>query len=92
MSSKKESLNKNLVISLERQLCFKINLDIDLVNQNTNEIFLSLLNNYTQATVPHIYFMNKLLPSISNFNDICLKYFTLLIDSFKFNMNQKKIE
>ena len=90
MSSKLEPINKNLIISLERQLCSKINLDIDIINQNNTDIFNSLLKNFSQANIDHLYFMNKLLPSVSNFNDICLKYFLSLIDSFKFHMNQKK--
>ena len=87
MSSK---LNKNLIISYERQLFSKMNLDIDLVGQNNTKIFESLLNNYSQTNVNLLYFMNKLLPNISNFNDICLKYFISLIESFKYYMNKNK--
>ena len=90
MSSQIEQLNKNQIISLERQLCSKINLDIDFTTQNTNDIFISLLNNFTQAKIQSLYFMNKLLKNITNFNDVCLKYFTSLTESFKFYMNQKK--
>ena len=87
MSSK---LNKNLIISYERQLFSKMNLDIDLADQNNTKIFESLLNNYSQTNVNLLYFMNKLLPNISNFNDICLKYFISLIESFKYYMNKNK--
>ena len=88
MSSKSELLNKNLIISYERQLYSKMNLDIDLEQQNNAKIFESLLNNYSQNNINLLYFMNKLLPNISTFNDICLKYFTSLIDSFKYYMNK----
>ena len=91
MSSKLDSLNKNLIFSYETQLCSKLNLDIDLINQNNTEIFNSLLNNFSSTNIELLYFMNKFLPKISNFNDICLRYFTSLIDSFKFHMNQKKL-
>ena len=90
MSSRIEPLNKNLIISYERQLMSKMNLDIDLTFQNNTEIFLSLLNNYSIANINHLYFLNKLLPNISNFNDICIKYFTILTESFKYSMNKNK--
>ena len=83
-------LNKNLIISYERQLFSKMNLDIDLVGQNNTKIFEILLNNYSQTNANPLYFMNKLLPNISNFNDICLKYFISLIESFKYYMNKNK--
>jgi hypothetical protein len=90
MSSRIEPLNKNLIISYERQLISKMNLDIDLTFQNNTEIFLSLLNNYSIANINHLYFLNKLLLNISNFNDICIKYFTILTESFKYSMNKNK--
>lgn len=88
MSSKFDSNNKNLIISYERQLSSKLNLDIDLISQNHNEIFNSLISNFNLNNIRSLYFCNKLLQNISNFNDVCLKYFTILIDSFKFYMNQ----
>ena len=90
MSSKIEPLNKNLIISYERQLCSKMNLDIDFTIQNNDDIFLSILNNFSIPNINPLYFLNKLLSNISNFNDICIKYFTLLIDSFKYYMNKNK--
>ena len=90
MSSQKEPLNKNLIISYERQLCSKMNIDIDFTIQNNNDIFLSILNNFSISNINPLYFLNKLLSNISNFNDICIKYYTLLLDSFKFYMNKNK--
>lgn len=89
MSSQFDSNNKNLILSYERQLCSKLNLDIDLINQNNNEIFNNLITNFNINNIKPLYFCNKLLQNISNFNDVCLKYFTILNDSFKFYMNQK---
>ena len=90
MSSRIIPINKNLIISYERQLISKMNLDIDLTFQNNSENFLSLLNNYSSSNINHLYFLNKLLSNIKNFNDICVKYFTLLQDSFKFYINKNK--
>ena len=89
MSSKFDCNNKNLIISYERQLCSKLNVDIDLITQNNNEIFNTLITNFNINNIKTLYFCNKLLQNISNFNDVCLKYFTILIDSFKYYMNQK---
>ena len=89
MSSKFDCNNKNLIISYERQLCSKLNVDIDLISQNNNEIFNTLITNFNINNIKTLYFCNKLLQNISNFNDVCLKYFTILIDSFKYFMNQK---
>ena len=89
MSSKFDCNNKNLIISYERQLCSKLNVDIDLITQNNNEIFNTLITNFNINNIKILYFCNKLLQNISNFNDVCLKYFTILIDSFKYYMNQK---
>ena len=64
------SLNDSLLISYERQLISKLNFDIDITNENPNEIFISLLNNSNSSRAITIYFLNKLLPTITNFNDI----------------------
>ena len=85
------SLNDSLLISYERQLISKLNFDIDITNENPNEIFISLLNNSNSSRAITIYFLNKLLPIITNFNDICLKYFQLLLDVYKSEINQKQI-
>ena len=85
------SLNDSLLISYERQLISKLNFDIDITNENPNEIFISLLNNSNSSRTITIYFLNKLLPTITNFNDICLKYFQLLLDVYKSEINQKQI-
>ena len=85
------SLNDSLLISYERQLISKLNLDIDISNENYNEIFISLLNNSNSSRAITIYFLNKLLPSITNFNDICVKYFQLLVDVYKTEINKKQI-
>ena len=90
MSSRIIPINKNLIISYERQFISKMNSDIDLTFQNNSENFLSLLNNYSSSNINHLYFLNKLLSNIKNFNDICVKYFTLLQDSFKFYINKNK--
>ena len=82
------SLNDSLIISYERQLISKLNIDIDWQNSNENEIFLLLLNNINISKNIIIYFLNKLLPKITNFNDICIKYFQILTDVFKTEMNK----
>ena len=82
------SLNDSLIISYERQLISKLNMDIDWQNTNKSEIFLSLLNNLGVSKNIVIYFLNKLLPKIINFNDICVKYFQILTDVFKTEMNK----
>ena len=85
------SLNDWLLISYESQLISKLNFDIDITNENPNEIFISLLNNSNSSRAITIYFLNKLLPTITNFNDICLKYFQLLLDVYKSEINKKQI-
>jgi len=85
------SLSDSLIISYERQLISKLNLDIDISNENYNEIFISLLNNSKSSRTITIYFLNKLLPKITNFNDICVKYFQLLVDVYKTEINKKQI-
>ena len=85
------SLNLPLIISYERQLLSKLNIDIDFVNSNENDIFLSLLNNIKSSNPISIYFLNKLLPNVTNFNDICVKYFQILTDLFKSEMNKIQI-
>ena len=82
------SLNFPLIIAYERHLLSKLNIDIDFSNSNENDIFLSLLNNIKSSNPITIYFLNKLLPSITNFNDICVKYFQILTDLFKSEMNK----
>ena len=82
------SLNFPLIIAYERHLLSKLNIDIDFSNSNENDIFLSLLNNIKSSNPISIYFLNKLLPSITNFNDICVKYFQILTDLFKSEMNK----
>ena len=82
------SLNFPLIIAYERHLLSKLNIDIDFPNSNENDIFLSLLNNIKSSNPITIYFLNKLLPSITNFNDICVKYFQILTDLFKSEMNK----
>ena len=84
------SLNDSLKVSYERQLISKLNIDIDYSSQNNNEIFISLLNNSGSSRTISIYFLNNLIPNITNFNDICVKYFQLLIDEFKAQINQKQ--
>ena len=85
------SLNDSLIMSYERQIISKLNIDIDLFNENYNEIFISLLNSNNGARTIIVYFLNKLLPNITNFNDICVKYFQYLIDSYKIQINKKQI-
>ena len=85
------SLNLPLIISYERQLLSKLNIDIDFVNSNENDIFLTLLNNIKSSNPISIYFLNKLLPNVTNFNDICVKYFQILTDLFKSEMNKIQI-
>ena len=82
------SLNFPLIIAYERHLLSKLNIDIDFSNSNEKDIFLSLLNNIKSSNPITIYFLNKLLPSITNFNDICVKYFQILTDLFKSEMNK----
>ena len=82
------SLNFPLIIAYERHLLSKLNIDIDFSNSKENDIFLSLLNNIKSSNPITIYFLNKLLPSITNFNDICVKYFQILTDLFKSEMNK----
>ena len=82
------SLNDTLIISYERQLISKLNIDIDWSNSNENEIFLSLINNINLSKNIIIYYLNKLLPKITNFNDICVKYFQILTDLFKTEINK----
>ena len=82
------SLNFPLIIAYERHLLSKLNIDIDFSNSNENDIFPSLLNNIKSSNPITIYFLNKLLPSITNFNDICVKYFQILTDLFKSEMNK----
>ena len=79
------SANKNILLSYERQLLSNLNVDI---NQTVNEQFLFLLNS-NHSSIESLYMMNKLLPTITNYNDICLKYYTKLLDNFKHEMNQK---
>ena len=85
------SLNLPLIISYERQLLSQLNIDIDFENSNENDIFRSLLNNIKSSNPITIYFLNKLLPNITNFNDICVKYFQILTDLFKSEMNKIQI-
>ena len=85
------SLNLPLIISYERQLLSQLNIDIDFENSNENDIFLSLLNSNKSSNPITIYFLNKLLPNITNFNDICVKYFQILTDLFKSEMNKIQI-
>ena len=84
------SLNDTLILSYERQLISKLNLDIDMTNQKYEDIFISLLNNTNSSKAIIIYFLNKFLPEITNFNDICIKYFQLLMETFKFQINKKQ--
>ena len=87
------SLNEDfLQLSYERQLISKLNLNVDQFNiENNNEIFLLLLKNTNTSRSIIIYFLNKLLPNITNFNDICAKYFQLLIDEYKNQINKTQI-
>ena len=91
ISSSFEPINKKLIFSYERQLCSKINLDEDMMtNQDCSSTFISLLNEFSSNNINLLYFLNKLLTNISNFNDICVKYFTSLIETFKYYMNKNK--
>ena len=87
-------LNQEIRNSFELYLISSLNIDIDFDNFNNDEIFISLLNNYVNniSNYKAIYFMNKLLQNISVFNDICMKYFKVLTDSFKNQINQKNID
>ena len=81
-----------LKLSYERQLISKLNIDIDQINnENNNEIFMLLLKNENYQRNVVIYFLNKLLPNITNFNDICGKYFQILIDEYKNQINKAQI-
>ena len=91
MSSKEEKLNKSLFISFERELISNLDLDTEFSSQNNPDIFISILNKFSLSNINLLYFLNKLLPIIPNFNGICTKYFTILIDSFKFYMNKNKL-
>ena len=84
------SLNDTLILSYERQLISKLNLDIDMTNQKYEDIFISLLNNTNSSKAIIIYFLNKFLPDVTNFNEICIKYFQLLMETFKFQINKKQ--
>ena len=90
MSSSFEPINKNIIFSYERQLCSKMNIDEDIMNQDCSNIFISLLNEFSSTNINLLYFLNKLLPNISNFNDICIKYFISLTEAFKYYMNINK--
>lgn len=87
-------LNQEIRNSFELYLISSLNIDIDFDNFNNDEIFISLLNNSVNniSNYKAIYFMNKLLQNISVFNDICMKYFKVLTDSFKNQINQKNID
>ena len=91
MSSKEEKLNKSLIISFERELISNLDLVTEFSSLNNPDIFISILNKFSLSNINLLYFLNKLLPIIPNFNGICTKYFTILIDSFKFYMNKNKL-
>ena len=78
----------SLILSYERQLISKLNIETEFSNPNKNDIFLLLLNNPNISVPIKIYFLNKFLPYIQIFNDICVKYFQILLEEFKSKINK----
>ena len=71
-----------LNLSYENKLYEKINLDF---NKDIDEQFQILLKNKDNIS---IILMNKLIIKITNFEEQCTKYFNLINDTFKNEMNK----
>ena len=71
-----------LTFSCENKVYEKLNLDF---SKDIDEQFQILLKNKDNVS---ILLMNKLISKITNFEDQCTKYFNLINDAFKNEMNK----
>ena len=74
--------NNYLSLSYENEIYEKLKIDY---NSDYDEQFSNLLKN---TDVISVLIMNKLISKISNFEDQCIKYYNLLNECFKKEMNK----
>ena len=74
--------NNYLSLSYENEIYEKLKIDYD---SDYDEQFSNLLKN---TDIISVLLMNKLISKISNFEDQCIKYYNLLNECFKKEMNK----